>query len=326
MAARHSARGLVLVARSEDALRQLEREINGMGPTRAVAVACDVADSVGLHHAAVVARERFGGFDTWVNNAGVGLYGRIMEVSDEDNRRLFETNFWGAVNGSRIAIEHLRTTGGTLINIGSAVSERSIPLQGMYSSTKHALKAFTDALRMELEEERAPINVTLIKPASIATPYPEHARNYFQDEPTLPPPVYAPELVAESILHACETPVRDLFVGGAAKQFQMGEHYAPRGTDIAMEHLLFDQMHSGKPRQSEHDGLHTANHDLRERGNIDRMVRENSVYTAMNLHPSLSLLGLLGIGAAIGLGATLMSRSSGGHTTRVADRETYSIL
>src|SRR5439155_6660231 len=115
----------------------------------------------------------------------------------EDHQRLMQTNFWGVVHGSTVAARHLRERGGgAIINLGSIVSDRAIPLQGMYSASKHAVKGYTDALRMELEEEGAPIAVTLVKPAGINTPFPRHAKNYMEREATLPPPVYAPEVVA----------------------------------------------------------------------------------------------------------------------------------
>src|SRR5207248_1713190 len=100
--------------------------------------------------------QRFGGFDTWVNDAGVAIWGKLEEVSDEDSRRLFDTNFWGTVYGSVIAARHLRPRGGALINLGSEVSEVAVPIQGMYAASKHAVKGFTDSLRMELEIDRAP--------------------------------------------------------------------------------------------------------------------------------------------------------------------------
>src|SRR4051812_2722366 len=183
MAAARGVRGLVLAARSDDALHQLEQQINAGGKTQAVAVPCDVADENAMRRVAEVARERFGGFDSWVNNAGVSVYGRLTEVSQDDHRRLFETNFWGVVHGSRIAIENMKERGGALVNIGSTLSERAIPLQGMYVASKHAVKGFTDALRMEVEEAKLPISVTLVKPAAIDTPYTQHAKNYMEDEP-----------------------------------------------------------------------------------------------------------------------------------------------
>ena len=109
------------------------------------------------------------------------------------------------------------TRGGTIINIGSVVSDRAIPLQGMYSASKHAVIGYTDALRMELEHDELPITVTLVKPASINTPFVEHARNYMPEAPTLPPPVYAPEVVAEAILRCAERRFREVTVGGGGR-------------------------------------------------------------------------------------------------------------
>ena len=159
----------------------------------------------------------FGSFDTWVNNAAISIYGKLEDIPIADQRRLFETNFWGLVYGSLISIRTLKIHGGALINVGSTLSDRAIPLQGIYCASKHAVKGFTEALRMELEAEDAPVSVSLIKPTAIDTPYKEHARNYLDTEPENPPPVYAPETVAETIVYCAQNPVRDVFVGGAAK-------------------------------------------------------------------------------------------------------------
>jgi NADP-dependent 3-hydroxy acid dehydrogenase YdfG len=117
MAARHGAQ-LLLVARNEEALRALTDEINAAGG-RAIYAAADVADEDALRLAAQKAVEEFGGIDTWVNNAGCSVYGRIMDAPTEDLRRLFETNVWGVVNGSKVAVEHLRDRGGALIQRGA---------------------------------------------------------------------------------------------------------------------------------------------------------------------------------------------------------------
>src|SRR5581483_10918741 len=131
------------------------------------------------------------------------LYGRLDEVSEEDSRRLFDINFWGVVNGSLAALPHLKTQGGALINLGSEVSDAYVPLLGMYTATKHAVKGFTDSLRVEIEEvDKAPISITLIQPTAVDTPFPQHARNYMDREPKLPSPKIAPEDVANAILDA----------------------------------------------------------------------------------------------------------------------------
>ena len=159
-AAQQGAR-LVLAARSKDTLDEIVAGIREGGGD-AVAVEADVADREQVERVAAAAIERFGRIDTWVNDAGVSIYGRLDEVSEEDSRRLFDTNFWGVVNGSLIALPHLKRQGGALINVGSEVSDAVVPLQGMYSASKHAVKGFTDALRIEIEKlDEAPVSITL---------------------------------------------------------------------------------------------------------------------------------------------------------------------
>lgn len=299
MAARYGTR-LVLNSRNEDALKQVIEEIRTAGG-EAIHVPGDVSREEDVRRISEEAVRQFGGFDTWINNAGVSIYGRLTEVPAEDMQRLFEINFWGVVHGSRIAVEHLRRRGGALVNVGSAVSDRAVPLQGIYSASKHAVKGFTDALRMELEEQGLPISVTLVKPGSIDTPLPEHARNYLPVEPKLPPPVYAPELAAEAILHAAEHPVRDLFVGSGGKGISTIGRYSPKLTDRFMEKNLFRMQQTDQP-SSEHSGsLYTAGVDLRERGNHSGLTRETSVYTTASLHPLLT--GALALGAGLALAA-----------------------
>jgi short-subunit dehydrogenase len=162
--------------------------------------------------------DRYGRIDTWVNDAGVAIYGRLDQVSDEDNRRLFETNFWGTVYGSLIALPILKRQGGALINVGSEVSDAVVPLQGMYSASKHAVKGFTDALRVEVEDvDKAPVSITLIQPTAVNTPYPQHAKNYLAEEPKLPAPMIDAREVADAILEAATKGGRDVKVGAMSK-------------------------------------------------------------------------------------------------------------
>ena len=215
MAAERGA-NVVLTSRNGEELRRATDQITSRAG-RATYVVADVKDPAALDRVADAAIREFGGFDTWVNNAGVSIYGKLTEVPLEDKKELFETNFWGVVNGCRTAVRHLEHKGGTIINVGSIVSDRAIPLQGIYSASKHAVLGYTDALRMELEHDRLPITVTLVKPSAINTPYVEHARNYMEQAPTLPPPVYAPEVVAEAILRCAERRMREITVGGGGR-------------------------------------------------------------------------------------------------------------
>jgi len=305
MAAQKGA-ALVLASRNEDALRKLADEINSSGGS-AVYVVADVGHEGDVKKIAAEALNKFGGFDTWVNNAGISIYGKLEDVPTEDMRRLFETNFWGVVYGSLVAAGNMRTTGGALINVGSTLSDRAIPLQGIYCSSKHAVKGFTDALRMELEADGAPISVTLIKPAAIDTPYKEHARNYLDVKPENPPPVYSPDAVAEAILHCAENPVRDLFVGAAAKAHSVLGKVAPRTFDKIMETTMLGQTRSGEePPPTPLEGLYESHDErLSERGTYEGQVLETSAYTTASLHPILT--GALALGAA-GLAYTFYAK------------------
>lgn len=308
MAARRGVR-LVLSARSEESLRRITDEITAAGG-EAIFVVCDVGELSEVRNIADEAIRRFGGFDTWVNNAGVSIYGRVLDQNLEDHRRLFQTNYWGVVHGSTVACEHLRKRGGALINIGSVLSDVAIPIQGTYCASKHAVRGYTDALRMELNEEGAPISVTLIKPSSIDTPYIHHAKNLMPVEPLNPPPVYAPDTVAEAILHCAEHSEREVYVG-SGKALSESDHFAPGLTAKVMEATLFDLQKSDRPIQKDRgDSLYTPSEDGQERGGYPGHVAESSVYTKASLHPIVTGAFVAGVGLALA-GLWLGSRRNG---------------
>jgi short-subunit dehydrogenase len=297
LAAKRGTR-LILNARNEDALRRVCDEIRQSGG-EAYYVAGDVGHYEDVQKLAQEAIRRFGGFDTWVNNAGVTIYGPVLDQSLEDQRRLFETNYWGVVHGSRVACAHLRGRGGALINVGSVLSDVAIPIQGTYCATKHAVKGYTDALRLELEAEGAPVSVTLIKPSAIDTPYVQHAKNLLPSEPQHPAPVYAPETVAEAILHCAEYPERDLYVGGAGKVLSEAGHHVPRLVDKVMESMMIKQQHSERPKPADRpDSLHGPSTDGEERGRYPGHVAKSSVYTKAAVHPLITGSVIAGLGLA----------------------------
>jgi short-subunit dehydrogenase len=214
LAASRGAR-LVLVARSIGTLELLTEQINA-GGGQAIYMDADVGSRSDMVEVAQAAVTRFDRIDTWVNNAGISIYGRLDEITQADARRLFDTNFWGVVNGSLAALPFLRMQGGALINVGSDVSEGVVFLQGLYAASKHAVKGFTDALRIEIEElDQAPISITLIQPSAVNTPFLQHARNYMGAEPRRSP-MLDPERVAEAVLKAATDGGRDVKVGEAA--------------------------------------------------------------------------------------------------------------
>jgi NAD(P)-dependent dehydrogenase (short-subunit alcohol dehydrogenase family) len=276
---------VVLAARNEADLRQAVDTIRRAGG-RAMYVVADVADPQQVERIAEEAVAEFGGIDTWVNNAAVSMYGALMELSIAEMRRQMDVNYWGQVYGSRTAVAHLTQSGGALINVGSVLSDRAIPLQGIYCAAKHALKAFTDALRMELEHDGIPIAVTLVKPASIDTPFFDKARTYLGVEPQPVPPVYAPEVVSDVILAAAQHPIREITAGGAGVKLSAAR-FVPRLADLYMERWTFDSQRTEIPAGGRPDNLYEqVAHDGGERGrNWRGHTRTTSLYTEAVMHP-----------------------------------------
>lgn len=320
-AARCGAR-VVLAARNARDLEQIVDEITAEGGT-ATYVTADVSVRADVEEVAATAARRYGRIDSWVNNASTSIYGRLDEIDVEDQRRLFDVNYWGAVHGSLAAVPFLRERGGALINVGSVLSDRAIPLQGVYCATKHALKGFTDALRMELEEEGAPVSVSLVKPSTIDTPFYEHARNYMSVDPKPVPPVYAPEVVAEAILRCAVEPTRDIFAGATGVAIAAAGGHGKRIADKVMERTMFSgQRDTRRGRTRQEDNLYAPlDHDGGERGRWDGPVLERSVVPGLSDRRPVSALAALGLGLAVYAGVRALRAKRAGddiapHLTR----------
>ena len=295
MAAQRGAR-VVLTARSAEELDKIVTDIRQAGGI-ASWHAADVTIPKQLEVVVDAVEKEHGRIDTWVNNAGVSAYGLIEQLGLDDMRRVMDVTFWGVVNGTRAALPLLRKQGGALINIGSEVSSTPIPLQGLYVAAKHAVLGFTDVLRLELESQAAPVSVTLIQPGSIDTPFFRHAKSVTGREPAPPPPVYAPELVAEAILHCAEHPERDVVVGGAARAMIGLSRTAPRVADKIFERTLFSSQ-QGENLHREYEGsLYAPSGPSSVHGGYPS--RRRSLYTTAALHPWASALSALAVGASV---------------------------
>lgn len=296
---------VVLNSRNAQALAQIADELRASG-AQVAWHAGDVADEAAMRQLAEAAMTAFGRIDTWVNNAGVTIYGEIERTPVNDVRRLFDTNYFGVVNGSLAALPYLRREGGALINVGSVLSGVAIPLQGHYAATKHAVKGFTDSLRIELEHDGAPVAVTLIRPAAIDTPYTEHAHNHMADaEPSVPPPVYAPRVVARAILDCAVRPQREVLVGGAARQMEMMRNTSERLYDAYAASAAWEQQQAPVGTKRRNDALYAPSVSGREHGDYEGHVMRTSAYTHARQHPLQALLTL----GLLGGGAFLLSRS-----------------
>jgi NAD(P)-dependent dehydrogenase (short-subunit alcohol dehydrogenase family) len=181
------AAAVVIAARNRQTLEAVANDLGRRGG-RVAFCAVHVSGEADVERIAETAVAAFGGFDSWVNDAAAATRGAMERVPMEDHRRIFDVNYHGLLMGS--SPRPLRSRGGgaiVIVNLGSVLSDRAMIYRGFCSAIKAAVQAATDTLRIELERDGAGISVTLIKPGSINTPYPEHARNYMGSPPRLPP-------------------------------------------------------------------------------------------------------------------------------------------
>ena len=314
---------VMLSARNGEELERIAERLTQRGGDVGVFVA-DIAEDDAAERLAAATLARFGGFDTWVNNAAAATFGTVMETSIADQRRVFDVGYWGLVSGSRVAAAHLRRTGGAIINIGSVLSHRTMILQGPYSAMKHAVRGFTDALRMELARDKAPVSVTLIKPTAMHTPYPLHARNLMDKPAKLPPLVYDPRLVARAVLFAAQTPRRELTVGGFGLGAIIGEVLAPGLLDKAMAMAGTEvQQIAQAPDPGTADNLWQHRTDGRIESDQPQMVRRQSLWLEAQLRPVAALaVGAAMIGAITGTALGLAARARPRPLASVASRTT----
>jgi NAD(P)-dependent dehydrogenase (short-subunit alcohol dehydrogenase family) len=297
---------VVLAARNAEALDEAVVAIRNKGG-EATAIDLDVADEGAAAELAAKAVETFGRIDCWVNDAAAAMYARLDHVSVEEHRRVFDVGYFGLVQGSMEAVRHLKQNGGALINVGSVLSSRAIPLQGPYCAMKAAVMQFTDTLRMELEQDDAPVAVTLIKPAAIDTPYPEHARNKMGAPARLPQPLYDVELVAKAICFAAQHKRRVLIVGGGGLAINTFAPALPKLADKAMELVggEVSQTTDVPPAPGASDNLFEPRADGRTESNQNPFTRRTSLYLEAQMHPVAAAAVVGGVAAA---GAFLLSR------------------
>lgn len=322
---------VVIVSRDEAGLRRICDEMKAEGAHIDYVVA-DVGERDQVRNVVEEVIRRHGGFDTWVNNAGVAAYARLEEISDEDHEQMFKTNYWGVVYGSTEALPYLRQHGGALINTGSISSEMPAPVLSGYTATKFAVKGFTDSLRLELIYDKAPVSVTLIQPSGIHTPFGAHAKNYLDHASKVPPPVYAPELVAKAICHAAEHPIRSIMVGGVGRIMTWAAHAFPRITDAIYARAFFQTaIDPNRPPRRDEGGFERAGSSGRLYGDQKDYMRKTSLFTTFTTRPKTTIAAVAGAGlVGAGLVSWLLKPAPQGSQTpgakRVGERDGEGLL
>jgi NAD(P)-dependent dehydrogenase (short-subunit alcohol dehydrogenase family) len=210
--AREGAR-IGLIGRDAVRLRDAQDEVRSLGGS-AIARPCDVADAACVDAAADAFESSLGPIDVWVNNAMATVFSPVHAISAADFRRATEVTYLGTVHGTMAALRHMRARNrGTIVQVGSALSYRAIPLQAPYCGAKFAIRGFTDALRCELLHERSRVHVTMVQMPALDTPQFDWARNHMPRRPQPVPPIFPPELAADAIAWAARHRRREVYVG-----------------------------------------------------------------------------------------------------------------
>jgi len=236
-----------LIARTRAALEEAEREIAASG-SEALVLPLDVSDPRKVSDAARAVVERFGRIDTWVNDAMVSVFSPVHRTTPDEYRRVVEVNYLGTVHGTLAALEHMRKQGeGVILQIGSALVYRSIPLQSAYCASKAAIRGFTDSLRSELFHEKSRIKVCMLQLPAVNTPQFAVVRTRLPRKPKPVPPIFQPEVIARAALHAALHPTREMWVSGSAVKAILGQRIIPGLLDRYLGRIGYDAQQTGEP-------------------------------------------------------------------------------
>ena len=304
-----------LIARGRDGLEGARREIEAAGG-RALALPVDIADAEQVEAAADRVEAAFGPIDVWINNAMVTVFGPADVITAPEFRRVTEVTYLGTVYGTMAALRRMRARNrGAIVQVGSALAYRSIPLQAPYCAAKSAVRGFTDALRCELLHDGCDVHLTMVQLSAFNTPQFDWARNRMHREPQPLPPIFQPELAADAIVWAAHHRRREVWVGWPAVKAILGNRAMPGVLDRMLARSAYDGQLSELPvRLDRPDNLcHAVPGDHGARGRFSQRARARSWQFWLTSHAA-PVLGasaaavLLGA-VAIGLSARRFDRA-----------------
>ncbi|GAA2483490.1 SDR family oxidoreductase [Streptomyces longisporus] len=245
-----AARGaaVALLARGQEGLEHAAQEVRAAGG-RALPLAVDVADAQAVEDAAQRVENELGPIDVWVNAAFTTIFAPVVEIRPEELKRATEVTYFGFVHGTQAALRRmLPRDRGVIVQVGSALAYRSVPLQAVYCGAKHAIQGFTDALRCELMHDRSRVRVTSVHLPGLNTPQFSWVLTRLPRHPQPVPPVYQPEVAAEGILYAADHPARrEYWVGGSTVATLLGQKVAAGLLDRYLARTAYDSQQTDDP-------------------------------------------------------------------------------
>ncbi len=293
---------IAVLARGQDGLDATARELTGLGARAARAIRCDVAEAAQVFAAAAQVEQELGPIDIWINNAMTTVFGRFRSLTPEQFERATRVTYLGYVWGTRAALDHMIPRNrGAIVQVGSALAYRSIPLQSVYCGAKHAIVGFTDSIRSELLHDRIAIDLTCVHLPAVNTPQFSWCENHMPYEPEPVPPIFQPEIIADAIFYAAHHPRREIYLGWPTVKAVFGERLAPGFADRYLARHGFSAQSTGQPR----DPARPSNlfapvpGDPGAHGRFDDRARDRDL-----IAPATARLGAAGVTAiAVALGA-----------------------
>ena len=306
---------VALIARGVAGLEAAAQEVRATG-RRALAVTADVADAEAVEAAAERIEAELGPIDVWVNDAMVSVFAPVDQITADEYRRVIEVNYLGYVHGTLAALKRMKARDrGTIVQVGSALAYRSIPLQAAYCASKHAIVGFTDSLRSELVQSRSKVRVTAVHLPASNTPQFAWVRSRLPENAQPVPPIFEPEVAAKAIVHAAKHPRRELFVGASTLLAVWGQKFAPGLLDWYLGRTGYEAQQTGERRPPRADNLDAPvdqAQDFGAHGPFDRRAHSSSAMLELWLHRDAVLIGVAAL-SATSLIAARMLRTQPSH-------------
>jgi NADP-dependent 3-hydroxy acid dehydrogenase YdfG len=297
---------VALIARNIDGLGGAAEEINAAGG-EAMVLPLDVSDAQAVDAAADAIVARWGRIDVWINNAMVSVFSPIMQMKADEYRRVTEVTYLGYVYGTLAALRHMRQRdAGTIIQIGSALAYRSIPLQSAYCAAKAAVRGFTDSLRSELIHDHSNIKVSMVQLPAINTPQFDVVRNRLGKHGQPVPPIYQPEVIARAVLHMIDHPRREMWVGWPTVKAIIGQRLIPGYLDHYLAKHAYDEQVTNELPPTWLDNVdEPLPGDRGAHGDFDNRASSTSAQVWLDTHRGVIAAAALGA-----IGAVLLARAA----------------
>lgn len=292
-----------LIARGRDGLEGAKRDVEQLGG-EAMILPLDVANAAAVENAAAQVEEKFGAIDVWVNNAMTSVFSPIKKMTPDDFKRVTEVTYLGYVYGTLAALKRmLPRDRGVILQVGSALAYRGIPLQAAYCASKHAIQGFCDSLRCELIHDKSNVRMTMIQMPAMNTPQFGWVKSRLPHKAQPVPPIYEPEVAAEAVVYASHHARREIYVGLPTVEAIVGDKIAPGLLDhyLGRNGFASQQYDGAEDRHRPNNLFEPVPGDHGAHGAFDRRAKKFSFQVWANFHRGWIALGVcLLLGAVLG--------------------------